>query len=116
MAVSSKKKKKSTKKKKYFLKEHYKMILITSIIVAISSISIYLIIPKIRLKGNTYETISYKDTYKESGYKATMLFKNINKLVKVDNKLTNTKVGTYDITYNLNYKFLTIRKKRTVNT
>ena len=124
MAVSSKNSKKKKKKKKNskkneqnilkLIKKHSKIIIISTSIVIFIGISIYLIIPKIKIKGNTYETISYKDTYKESGYKATMLFKNIDNLVQVDNKVTNNKVGSYDVTYTLNYKFITINKKRTV--
>ncbi len=124
MAVRSKSNKNSKKTKKKqktsnknilnFIKEHYKIIIIITSIIIFISIAIYLIIPKIKINGNLYETISYKDTYKESGYKATMLFKDINKLVKVDNQVTNNKVGSYDVTYTLNYKFLTISKTRTV--
>ena len=96
------------------LKKNYKIIIIASGIVVFLTVVIYLIIPKIDLNGNQYETITYNDTYKENGYNATMFFKNINKLVKVNTNLNNSVVGTYDITYNLNYKFIKISKKRTV--
>ena len=118
MAVS---KKKNKKKKKQSLKDQilslivkHKMLLIVIGIILLILGSIYLVFPKIILKGTEYQTITYKDNYKESGYKATMLFKNISNLVSVDGSVDSDKVGTYDITYNLNYKFLTITKKRTV--
>ncbi len=119
MAVGSKKKKRNRKKSSnknilVLIKEHYKMIIIIVSIVLFLGIMIYLIVPKIKLKGTEYETITYKDTYKEKGYKATMFFKDIDNLVKVENKVTNNKIGSYDVTYTLNYKFLTITKKRTV--
>jgi len=107
MAVNKKKNKKITKK-------NYKIIIFTIIPIVLSSFLVYLIIPKITLNGTTYQTINYKDNYQEPGYKATMFFKNITPLVEVDSNLKNNIVGSYNITYNLHYKFLTISKKRTV--
>ena len=108
MVVNNKKKKIS------FLKKNYKIIILSSTITLFLSLTMYLVIPKITLNGSTYETITYKDNYKESGYKATMLFKNIDNLVEINSNLKNNVVGSYDINYNLSYKFLTISKKRKV--
>ena len=117
-------KKNSKKKKKkvesgnksilFFIKEHYKIILIITSVIIFLGVVIYLIIPKIKINGREYETITYKDTYKETGYTATMFFKNMNNFVKVDNKVINNKVGSYDVTYTLNYNFFTVKKTKTV--
>ena len=86
---NSKKKKKNIKNENKsivsFVKKYYKTIILITIIIIFLGGIIYLIVPKIRINGREYVTITYKDTYKEAGYKATMFFKDINNLVKVDN-------------------------------
>ena len=55
--------------------------------------------PKIDLRGEETITLNYKDKYKESGYTASFLGKDITDEVSIDGKVNTTKLGDYDITY-----------------
>ena len=76
--------------------------------------SIYLTIPKIYLNGDKNITLSYKDTYTEPGYSAKQNFKDITKEIKIDSNLKEKTLGEYQITYKINYLFLTIKKTRKI--
>ena len=56
-------------------------------------------VPKIDLRGEETITLNYKDKYKESGYTASFLGKDITDEVSIDGKVNTTKLGDYDITY-----------------
>lgn len=94
-------------------KKNYKKLLF--IIPIILSIFIYLLIPKISLLGDKEITINYNEKYVEPGYKASFAFKDITKKIKTNNKINKNKIGKYTITYYLKYKFITIKKIRTIN-
>lgn len=55
--------------------------------------------PKIDLRGEETITLNYKDKYKEGGYTASFLGKDITDEVSVDGKVNTTKLGDYNITY-----------------
>lgn len=60
---------------------------------------IYLCFAQIDLMGDRNITLNYKDKYKEKGYKASRLGKNINDEVKVKGKVNTEKLGTYEVVY-----------------
>ena len=89
--------------------------LISILLLTIIALIIYFLIPKISLQGDKNITISYNDIYKEPGYKASFLFKNITKNIIIDNKVKNGNIGTYKITYTYKLGFIKFKKVRTVN-
>ena len=70
--------------------------------------------PKITLKGSTTVTLNYKEMYKEKGYKAKILLKDITNLVKVNGKINSKKLGNYKIEYTINYHGLKNKTTRYV--
>ena len=92
-----------------------KSMLISILLLTIIALIIYFLIPKISLQGDKNITISYNDIYKEPGYKASFLFKNITKNIIIDNKVKNGNIGTYKITYTYKLGFIKFKKVRTVN-
>ena len=78
------------------------MIVLLSIIALVGLICVgayFLLFPQIYLKGGSKITINYKDTYKEKGFKASYLGKNLTKNVKLTGKVNTEKLGDYKITY-----------------
>ncbi len=59
----------------------------------------FLLFPQIYLKGGTKISVNYKSTYKEKGYRASYLGKDLTKKVKVSGKVNTDKLGVYKITY-----------------
>lgn len=66
--------------------------------VGIIAIDNYLF-PTIDLKGEDTITLNYKEEYKEKGYKASFLGKDLTGDVSVDGKVNTKKLGDYEITY-----------------
>lgn len=58
-----------------------------------------LLMPQIKLKGQSSIVINYKEKYKEKGYEASFLGDDISKDVEVDGKVNSNKLGTYRIVY-----------------
>ena len=92
-----------------------KSILISILFLTIIALITYLIIPKINLQGNKNITINYDKEYKEVGYKASFLFKDITKKIKIDNRIINGKLGTYKIIYSYKLGPINFKKTRIVN-
>ena len=86
------------------------MILILSLFVMVYTI----FYPKITLKGSTTVTLNYKEMYKEEGYKAKILFKDVTNRVKVNGKINSKKLGNYKIEYTINYHGLKNKTTRYV--
>lgn len=63
-------------------------------------------------KGNI--TIEYKEKYKEPGYTAKKLGKDLKSKVKVSNNINNKKLGNYKVTYKLKYNHINYKKERRV--
>ena len=74
----------------------------------------FIFIPQIHLKGGKTVTLAYLKEYKEKGYEATYLGKNVTKEVKVKGKVNQKKLGTYTITYRVDKGFFSNKVKRTV--
>lgn len=59
--------------------------------------------PKIVLKDNKKITINYLEEYKEPGFTAKSMGKDISKKVKIKGKVNNEKIGEYEISYSTKY-------------
>ena len=60
-----------------------------------------LLIPDIKLKGAKKIKISYNQKYKEPGFNAKFLFKNVSKNVKIKGEVNTSKIGEYTLIYEL---------------
>ena len=83
--------------------------------IAIILFFVYLMFPKVKLLGDKEVILNYHDKYLESGYKASAFFKNQTRKIKVYSNLMEGKTGKYIITYTLEYKYLKVSRKRTIN-
>ena len=92
------------------------LIVLGVIVVGIISFSIYklVLVPQIHLKGGKSINLAYLKEYKEKGYKATFLGKNVTKEVKVKGKVNEKKLGSYKIIYEVDKGFFKNKVKRTV--
>lgn len=79
------------------------LVIIVSIIilllVGLFSLYKFVLIPQINLKGGNKVVVDYLKEYKEKGYSAKYLGKNVTKDVKVSGKVNSKKLGEYKITY-----------------
>ena len=78
------------------------IIIIGCFILAIVAIFLgvnYLLLPQIKLEGGKRVTIEYKAKYKEKGYTAKHLGKDLTNDVKTSGKVNTNKLGQYKITY-----------------
>lgn len=76
----------------------------------------YYTTPQITLKGEDVMEVTMKDGYTEPGAQASFSFHDISKQIKIDDSdLNEHKVGTYTITYTVDYLDKTARETRTVN-
>lgn len=89
---------------------------LTNIIIVLTTIILcfYYKEPKINLFGDKLVTIELNTEYKEPGYKATYLTKDITHLIEIEQNIDTKKVGIYIVTYKLNYKNKDYVKTRTV--
>ena len=62
-------------------------------------ISGYFVVPFIELEGDRVVKINYLEEYKEKGYKAKFLGKDVSDKVKVSGKVNSKKLGIYKIQY-----------------
>lgn len=85
------------------------------LIIGLISIGIILLSPQIKLVGDEEINIDVFSDYKEEGYKATFLFKDISKKVVVKNKVDKSKIGTYETIYTLDIYGFKVKKKRIIN-
>ena len=92
-------------KRKRRVKANKKLFLVLGIIVLIIILSVggyFLLFPQIHLKGGSRISVNYQSTYKEKGYTASYLGKDLTKKVKVSGKVNTDKMGKYKITYKVN--------------
>ena len=76
----------------------------------------YFTTPQITLKGDATMEVTMKDGYDEPGAEATFSFHDISSHIKIDSQDLNVhKVGTYTVTYTVDYMNKTASKTRTVN-
>lgn len=78
-------------------------------------IMIYIVFPKISLKGAKQITKTYGDEYVEEGYSAKLLFKDVTDSVKIESNLNIDKVGKYKIKYYVKLGIFKFSKKRIIN-
>lgn len=84
-------------------------------LVVVTVISILLIAsPKIELNGDSKIVLTYNQEYKESGAKASYLGKNITEDIKITGEVDTSKVGEYEITYEVDRFIFHTKKKRTI--
>lgn len=103
-------------------KKNNKKIKKTLLIILVSFVSILIIvggcfiffIPNVKLLGSRIVTIKLNEEYKENGVSITYQGRDISKEVKIDSNVNNTKVGTYEVIYNIKKWPFEIEKKRTV--
>lgn len=103
--------------KKYNNKKNKKLPKSIHILIAINIIiftSIILYMPKIKLTNDTINMDVYSN-YKEPGYKAYYLNKDLTNKVKIYNNINNKKIGKYYVNYKINNSIFSIKKKRIVN-
>ena len=89
-----------------------KVLFFLAIVVLISLV--FIISPKIELNGDSKVVLSYNQEYQESGAKATYLGKDITKDMKISGQVDTSKVGTYEITYEVDRLIFHVKKKRKV--
>lgn len=84
------------------------------IFILLGTFLFFLFMPKIELEGKEKVVLDYPNSYKEPGFKAKVLGKDITPKVTVKGKVNNKKIGEYKITYNVNYLFMKIEVERIV--
>ena len=89
------------------------ILLIALVFIGLGVLS-YVLLPTISLKGKTNLVLNYKEKYKEKGYKAFFLGKDITKDVKVSGKVNSNKLGDYEITYSIKKGFYKINRVRKI--
>ena len=76
----------------------------------------YFTTPQITLKGEEAMEVTMKDGYTEPGAEATFSFHDISSHIRIDaTDLNDHKVGTYTVTYTVDYLDKTASKSRTVH-
>jgi hypothetical protein len=91
--------------------------IIISIVISILSLIVIvytLFYPKIMLEGSATIELNYKGKYKETPVKAKVMGKDISKYIKVSGKVNPNKLGTYKVTYSINYHGLKNKIVKTV--
>ena len=90
-----------------------KIIIVSLITILFITFLIILFHNPIKLnKGNI--TIEYNEKYKEPGFEAKKLGKNLKNKVKVTNNINYKKLGTYKVTYKLKYNNINYKKERKI--
>lgn len=74
-----------------------------AVIIVIAIILYFVFFPRIILIGDKNIVLNYKEKYKEPGYKAFLLRKNITSKVKISGHVNNKKLGSYKIKYTVLY-------------
>ncbi len=93
-------------------------IVILLIILALVALLIVWMRPSIYLVGKDKLELNVGDTYKEKGYHASFMFKDVSSHVKVSSNIDVNKIGNYEVKYELkekNYYALKIRKVSVVD-
>ncbi|MBQ9061011.1 MAG: DUF5011 domain-containing protein [Firmicutes bacterium] len=99
-------------------KKRFKVILILLIIFILGGGGFafyYFTTPQISLKGESDMEVTMKDGYQEPGAEATFSFHDISSHIKIDaSEVNDKKVGTYTVTYTVDYLDKTASETRTV--
>ena len=92
----------------------FKIIVLLLVVVLFVVGGNYLLFPQIHLKGGGRISINYQSTYKEKGYSASYLGKDLTKKVKVRGKVDTSKMGKYKVTYQVKGGVFPAKVVRTV--
>ena len=95
-------------------KKNILIITISFIILAILFVFIYFFIPRIYLNGSDHIKVEYGSLYKEPGYTAKYINKDISKEVLISGKVNNNKLGVYKIKYVVEKNKIRTKKVRIV--
>lgn len=112
--------KKKDKNKKVFSKETlfkiFKFKVVDFIIIPVIALIVatLILIPKINLVGKKVVVLNYKDSYVEKGAKVNFLGSDISNNLDIDSNVDTSKIGEYEVTYNLKGFIIPIKKKRVV--
>ena len=90
----------------------YTLILVS--IILVFSISLYILSPKITLKGKKTIIINYNDIYQEEGATSKFLGNDVTSSMKQSGSVNTKKIGTYKIKYNIKKLFFNVTKTRTI--
>ena len=64
-------------------------------------IALFIVLPKIYIKGDSVVSISYKSSYNDKGVSAKFLGKDITSSVETTGSVNTEKLGKYTITYTI---------------
>ncbi len=90
------------------------IISISFIVIALLCILIYFFVPRIYLNGKEHIKVEFGDTYKEPGFSAKYINKDVTKDVLVEGNVNLNKIGLYKIKYIIKKNKLKIKKTRLV--
>ena len=111
---------KKSKKRKFFSKEmlfkFFKFKVVDFFIIPVIALVIatLIIIPKISLVGKEVVFLNYKDSYVEKGAIAKFLGSDITSNLDINSDVDTSKLGEYEVTYELKGFIIPISKKRVV--
>lgn len=92
---------------KFFKNKKFKYLVIGIVVLIFIMIGLYfLFMPRLELKGKDEVVLDYPNNYKEPGFKAKILNKDITPQVKVRGKVNDKKIGEYKIIYEVKYLFM----------
>ncbi len=92
---------------KFFKNKKFKYLVIGIVVLIFIMIGLYfLFMPRLELKGKDEIVLDYPNNYKEPGFKAKILNKDITPQVKVRGKVNDKKIGEYKIIYEVKYLFM----------
>ena len=92
---------------KFFKNKKFKYLVIGIVVLIFIMIGLYfLFMPRLELKGKDEIVLDYPNNYKELGFKAKILNKDITPQVKVRGKVNDKKIGEYKIIYEVKYLFM----------
>ena len=86
------------------------------LLLAVAAVVFYMLTtPRITLNGDSEMEVTMADGYTEPGATAKFSFRDITKHIEIDSQVNDGKVGTYTVTYTVNYLKKTATAERTVN-
>ncbi len=90
------------------------LLAVVSMVLFVLIFSFVLLMPRITLKGKTVLTVNIGSSFKDPGYKATYLGKDVSSKVKVHKTINMKKKGTYQVVYTFQKNGLRSKVVRTV--
>lgn len=92
------------------------ILIVALLLLAAAAVFFYMLTtPRITLNGDRKMEVTLAEGYTEPGAEASFSFKDITGHIEIDSQVNDGKVGTYTVTYTVNYLRKTATAKRTVN-